>query len=343
MSVSEGNGMLANWPVVGHDWAVELLQHMLVAGRLPHALLFAGPAQVGKTTLALTLASVLHCENTPKPCGTCRACRRIAHGNHPDVRLIQAEAGRGARDGILKIDQIRDLQREAALAPMEGRYKIFVLRELERANLPAANALLKTLEEPPSQVIMLLTSARPHALLPTIISRCQVIQLRPLSLSQVAEALRKRWDANDAQADLLARLSGGQVGWAVQRLTDEGAWQERTKRLKDIQILPRQGVVERLAYAEVLGRSPETVLPTLDLWVDWWRDLLLLQQGCGDFIRNVDLLAELQVQAGCFAPDQVRHYLARLQTAPTLLRQNVNARLLLEALVLRMPRAHVAV
>ncbi len=210
-------------------------------------------------------------------------------------------------------------------------------REAERANLPAANALLKTLEEPPSHVVLLLTSARPHALLPTIISRCQVLALRPLPLGQIASALVERWGASQEEADLLSRLSEGRIGWSVQRLKDDLARNERARRLVDAQQLPQQGRLQRLSYAEALARTPAAIHPTLVLWAGWWRDLLLIQQGCGKHVSNVDRLSELEQQARSFDPMQVRRFLARLQEAPTQLNQNANARLLLEALVLHMP------
>jgi len=328
---------LATWPIFGHHWAVDLLDRGLRAGRLPHALLLAGPAQVGKRTLAMALAAALICQAGDKPCGQCRSCRLIAQGVHPDVRLVAADDSERGRDGVLKIDQIRDLQREAALAPMEAPRKIFILRELERANLPAANALLKTLEEPPAKVMLLLTSARPHALLPTIISRCQVLPLRALSQQELAAALASHWHTPAEQAGLLARLSEGRLGWAVQRLLDDRAWEERTRRLAEARDLPGQSRIQRLAYADQLSRSPAALQPTLTLWASWWRDVLLVQQGCRDAVRNVDLVTELTQEAARFDPTQVQRYLARLQAAPTQINQNVNARLLLETLMLHVP------
>jgi DNA polymerase-3 subunit delta' len=328
---------LTSWPIFGHHWAVDLLDRALQAGRLPHALLLAGPTQVGKRTLALAVAAALICSAEEKPCGQCRACRLVAQGVHPDVRLVSADDSERGREGVLKIDQVREVQRAASLAPMEARHKIFVLRELERANLPAANALLKTLEEPPAQVVMLLTSARPHALLPTIISRCQVLTLRGLPQQMVAEALVGRWGASREQADLLARLAEGRLGWAVQRLTDENAWDERTRRMAQARDLPRQNRVQRLAYAEELSRTSAALQPTLALWASWWRDVMLVQQGCSGSVRNVDLAAYLEHDAASFDPVHVQRYLARLQAAPTQINQNVNVRLLLETLVLHLP------
>jgi DNA polymerase-3 subunit delta' len=328
---------LTSWPIFGHHWAVDLLDRALRAGRLPHALLLAGPAQVGKRTLALAVAAALICSAEEKPCGQCRSCRLVAQGVHPDVRLVSADDSERGREGVLKIDQVREIQREASLAPMEARRKVFVLRELERANLPAANALLKTLEEPPAQVVMLLTSARPHALLSTIVSRCQVLTLRNLPQHEVADALISRWGANREQADLLARLAEGRLGWAVPRLTDDKAWDERIRRLEEARELPRQNRVQRLAYADDLSRSPAAVQPTLALWASWWRDVMLIQQGCLGFVRNVDLAADLARDATGFDSSDVRRYLARLQAAPTQINQNVNARLLLESLMLHLP------
>jgi len=332
------NVAAGNWPVVGHEWAVELLHNSLVAGRRPHAVLFTGPPQIGKRTLALALAAAMNCaaEGT-RPCGQCRSCRLIARGAHSDVRVVQAETGESSREGVLKIDQIRELQRAAGLAPLESPNKVFVLREIERANLPAANALLKILEEPPPQVVLLLTSARPHALLPTVISRCQILALRPLPFTQVASALVERWGASPEDADLLSHLSEGRIGWAVERLKDSAARDERARRLIDAQQLPQMGRLQRLGYAETLTRAPASIHPTLVLWASWWRDVLLIQQGCQKHVSNVDRLSELEQQAQAFDPIQLRRFLVRLQEAPAQLNQNANARLLLEALMLHMP------
>ena len=185
--------------------------------------------------------------------------------------------------------------------------------------------------------MLLLTSARPHALLPTVISRCQILALRPLPLTQVAHALVERWGASPEDADLLSHLSEGRIGWAVEQLKDSAARDERARRLVDAQQLPQMGRLQRLGYAETLTRSPASIHPTLVLWASWWRDLLLIQQGCKKHVSNVDRLSELEQQAQAFDPMQLRRFLVRLQEAPAQLNQNANARLLLEALVLHMP------
>jgi DNA polymerase-3 subunit delta' len=327
---------LTSWPIIGHEWALDLLAQAHRGDRLRHAYLFTGPAQVGKRTLARAFAQALLCERqTAAPCGACRACKRITEGRYPDVQLIAAEKN------VIQIDQARLLQTDAALAPLEGKFRIFIIREIERATAPAANALLKTLEEPPPQVILLLTSTRRDQVLPTILSRCQIIPLRPLPLEQVAGALQTRWGVEEERAALLARLSGGRLGWAVDAHTDPALWEERAHTLDALLAQTTEGYVGRLAYAEKLSRRGADVEITLGLWATWWRDVLLIQRGVGDAIINLDRRVQLAQQASFYRPEQVETALVDLTQTVHRLKANVNARLALDVLMLRLPRAVV--
>ena len=332
---------MASWPVVGHEWATDLLAQAIKSGRPSHAYLFTGPSQVGKTTLARAFAQALVCERgTGTPCGgsvdSCRTCQRVAQGRYPDVQLIVAEKN------TIQIDQVRAITSDAAISPLEGRRKIFIIREIERASLPAANALLKTLEEPPPQVILLLTTSRRDQLLPTILSRCQVIGLRPLPLEQIREALRTRWGVDDEHAVLLARLSGGRLGWAVAAHTDPDMWQARAKYLDDLLALTTEGYPGRLAYAETLSRAGDDLELALGLWATWWRDVLLIQRALPDAVLNLDRKAQLLQQAGLFRAEQVEKALTDLVQTLRRINANVNARLALDVLLLRLPKPIVA-
>jgi DNA polymerase-3 subunit delta' len=321
--------------VDGHEWAQRLLQASVLSGRSSHAYLFTGPDQVGKTTLALAFAQALTC-TSPQPgpglgaCGRCRACRLAAEGGHPDHRLVEAQGGQ------LKIEQVRDLIREAALSPIEGRYKIFILPGFDRANANAANALLKTLEEPTDSTRLLLTSSQAAGLLPTITSRCQTLNLRPLPATVIAAALQAGWGAAPAQADLLAGLSAGRPGWAVQMLTRPDAWAKQQQRLSDGQALARQSRVERLAYAARLADADD-LETTLRSWLLWWRDVLFVQQGCGQLIVHREQEQLVRAAAGASQPGDVRRFLAALMTTAAYLRLNVNMQLAIENLLLKAP------
>jgi len=319
------------WQVVGHEWTVKLLERSLANGRTAHAYLLLGLPQVGKTTLALNFAQALNCLDEHKPCGQCRSCLKIAHGNHPDVRVIEA------LNGTIKIDQIRAIQREVALSPHEGRWKVYIIHQMERATTEAANCLLKTLEEPPAQVILMLTASDMDQLLPTIISRCQVLSLRPPSTLLVQKTLEERWGIDPERARLLARLSGGRLGWAVRASEDEAILRKRDRRLDEMIELMRQGRVKRLRYAQHLSTSSDGLREVLDLWLSWWRDLLLIKGGSVTEVTNVDREAMLHSQAQVYSLTQVQGFIEALRAAVWQLEHNANTRLTLEVLMLSLP------
>jgi DNA polymerase III subunit delta' len=321
------------WQIVGHDWAVALLRSRLAAGRMSHAYLFSGPPQIGKTLLARTLAQAINCPEPEPPCGHCPSCTRIAREVHPDVRIVRGE---GAGDS-LKIDQVRALQREAALFPYEGRRRVFILRHMDLASTEAANSLLKTLEEPPAHVILILTAVDADALPPTVLSRCQRLDLRPLGRGRVEAALRERGVAGD-QARLLAGLSAGRIGWAIQASGDGALLSRRQRELDQMVRLLPAGRIERLNLAQSLGRDARAGRETLELWAAWWRDLLLLS-GRGDGpVVNVDRLPELRSLARPERLHQVSSTLQALQDAAAQIEDNVSPRLALEGLLLKLPR-----
>lgn len=322
--------------VIGHEWATGLLLNGMARGRVPHATLIVGPPSVGKSTVAFTFAQALNCTGgDPVPCGECVSCRKIVSGNHPDVRILDAP------DQALKIGEVRELQRELSLSPHEGHWRVSVLTDFERATVEAANALLKTLEEPPAQVVLVLTATEADVLLPTIVSRCQVLSLRPLSTTAVKEALISRWDADPTQADLLARLSGGRLGWAVRALEDESLLARRNEHLDNLASMMSKGRVERLAYAADLSRDPALVKEVLALWLAWWRDVLLLASGSHVTIANSDRKGMLHEQADQVTIRQAQRMVAQLRSTVKNLEQNVNARLALEVLLLSLPAAAI--
>ena len=334
------------WQVVGQSRAVSLLQISLEKKALAHAYLFVGPSHVGKMTLALNLAQALNCEGTEPPCGECTSCQKIAQGKHADVQIIGLTIDEDSTEGKIRkeigIDQIRNIQHSASLPPFEGRYKVFIIDGAEFLSNEAANCLLKTLEEPEGKVIFMLLTTNDKLLPATVVSRCQRLQLRPLATSEVEAALNSGWGVEPQKANLPARLCHGCLGWAISAATDNDLLQQRAERIGKLLNIISADYEERFAYVAQLAaqfsQSRELVEEILDLWLDWWRDLLLVKVGCSEATTNIDLEATLVDLAKSYNLAQIKAFINSIQAAREQLRQNANPRLVLEVLMLSLPR-----
>jgi DNA polymerase-3 subunit delta' len=309
-----------------------------------HAYLFVGPAQIGKSTLARVYGQALLCVSTEaRPCGACRACLLAQKGGHPDLRLVQPRDKDGKPDrtnGMLRVEQAVEVVHEATLRPVEGRYKVFVVQDAHTANDGFANKLLKTLEEPPDHVVFVLTALDRNSVLPTIASRCQVMELRPLPPQTVREALTTQWNAPADQAELFARLSNGRLGWALDQLSASDSMAHRQQQLEQLWRLIDADRIMRLKMAADLApeRDDRQLFGMLALWTTWWRDVLLAQSGCVNQCSHIDQRAEIERQALRIAPEAVRGYLHTLHRVEGYLRHTVNTRLALDVLLLQVPR-----
>jgi DNA polymerase-3 subunit delta' len=320
------------WPVIGHDWAVDLLRRAATTGRPPHALLITGPPSVGKGTLTASLAQTLLCTSEQRPCGACRACLLVADRRHPDLLWIEPQGA------SLKIAQVRDLTHQLSMAPIEGPWQIAVLDHFELATAGAANALLKTLEEPPRNVVLVLLAQQGESLLPTIVSRCQVIALRPIARTLIKQALIERWNVPAERAEFLSHICGGRIGWAIAASRHPQMLDTRTQKLDDMVQLLRAKRVERFTYVESLSRQgSESISESLELWSGWWRDVLLLTCGSPIPLTNIDRQPELEHIAARCTLDTTRTTLTALKTTTDQLSRNANARLALEVLLLDLP------
>lgn len=334
--------MATQWDkIIGHEWAVDVLQSAIEYDRVGHAYLITGPEQVGKTTLALTFAQALNCqsaETSARPCSTCRNCTLIAAGRHPDVQLVEPEISSRGKASI-KIETMRELQRGLQLAPYEGRYKIAIISNFDAANQNAANAFLKTLEEPPAHVILILTATEADVLLDTIRSRCRVVGIRPIPMPTIRHALITRWGIPTNDAEKLAHLADGRLGWAVLAVTQPDMLATRQTQLATLQEILSGNRIERFQLADQLAGKPETLPPLLQLWLSWWRDVLLLVAGDhSDALTNVDYKGQLATLAHALTPEAALNALNATKDALWQLEHNVNTRLTLENLFLKWPQ-----
>jgi len=298
-------------------------------------------------TLAMDLASAVNCDGGEAPCGECGPCRRIAEGKHADISVISLasggteENGEGETRTKIGVGQIDQILHSVNLPPFEGRCKVFVLDGAEFLSIGAANRLLKTLEEPAGRVVFLLLTTNEGALPTTVVSRCQRIVLRPPGTAEAEAALTARWGIEAERARLLSRLSCGCLGWAVSAASDGSLLQRRDEWLDAMLGLVDAGYEERFGYAARLAgrfsRNREEVQEQLGLWLDWWRDLLLVKASCVDAVVSVDRLPTLTEMADGYTLAQVRAFIENVRSAGEQLRLNANPLLVLEVLMLAIP------
>lgn len=328
---------------LGNRYILNMLREHIVQGRVRHAYLFTGPPGLGRRTLALHFAQAVNCTQPPapgEPCGICSSCLRFAQMKHPDLSTIQAEE----EGGTLKVDQIRELQHSLALAPYEARYRIALLLRFEEANQNAQNALLKTLEEPNRQVLLLLTANSPEDLLPTIVSRCEVVRMSAIPLEDLKTGLQNFYEIPAEEAALLAHLSEGRPGLARRYYNERKLLDSREGVLADHLKLLSSNRADRFAYADKMtkrtkDRDPrEELRKILIIWLSYWRDILLTTVGSNTPITNLDHKIEIEALAGALNLQTAHKSAAAIQRTLGLLEINANTKLALEVLLLDLPR-----
>ena len=329
-----------DWGIVGHEHTIDLLRRALVAQRVQHAYLFTGPEHIGKTLLAQRFAQTLLCTGGPdphlvpqNPCGVCLSCRKVLHGNHPDVHTI----ARAPDKQFILIEQVRALQSDSARKRLEGRYNIFIIQGMHEMNVQAANCLLKTLEEPEPGVVLLLTAPDPGYLLPTILSRVQQVPMHVLTTTQIQAALEQHWEVGPQEAGLIAALAAGRMGWAVQAAEDDNLLAERREQLETLTGLLKASIVQRFEMAQRLSGDADKLRDILELWLLWWRDIVLAANNSLDLIVNVDMRDLIAKQATKLGPVEAERIVRAILRTMEALEQNVNARVALEVLMLDLP------
>jgi len=337
------------WEIVGQAKVISLLQRSLEKDAVAHAYLLIGPPHVGKMTMALDLAKALNCEASEPPCGECASCQKIASGKHADVQVIALGSNgtpvENKPQAEISIDQIRQMQHSASLPPFAGRYKVFIVDEAELLSNEAANCLLKTLEEPVAKMLFMLLTKNERLLPSTVISRCQRLELAPLTVTEVETALTNRWGVEREQAELLARLCHGCLGWALSAIQDSSLLHQRSDRLKKLINAIDADYEERFDYAFQLAtqfsQNRGDFQKILGLWLDWWRDLLLAKIDHSDLATNVDMLEALANRAREYTLSQIRDAISSIQAVGEQLKQNANPKLALEVLMLNIPAKEV--
>jgi DNA polymerase-3 subunit delta' len=318
--------------LIGNERIKKLLQRAVAEARVGQSLLMAGPRGVGKYQFAVALAQALNCDRVMNgdACGHCVPCRKIAAGEHADVQTI-------VKDGqFIKIDQMRSMSRDAQFRPYEGRHRVLIIDEADRMNLPSANSILKTLEEPPESTLIVLVTAKPYGLPETIRSRCQMLSFAPLPADEIDEHLRTRENKPADEARVLARLSRGSIGQALEIDLDEYR-EMRDTMLELVETLSlADDVTKLLAASEYLGRRLEKdgFEDHLDTLMVLLADLLHLKLNASEeSLTNSDVVERLARVADKITIDRITLWADQIEQIFQALPRNINRQLAMDAML----------
>jgi len=342
--------------LTGNNRVKEVLKRMLTSGRLPGALLFVGEEGIGKKLFALEVARTLNCRS-PKDdeaCGVCSGCTRIFKINYPtsadsddwkqmiwtdhrDVGMVVAPKR------VLRVEQMRAIEREANYRPVEGKARVFIIDEAEKLNDPSANALLKVLEEPPSTSHIILITARPAMLLPTILSRCQVIRFAPLPAADIETYLTKNNLVDAKSARVRARAASGSIAKALSGDIDTFTAQ-RTAMLKVLDALVSDNRVQLLRSQEQLNEAQykDEFEERLDVLETLIRDAWMLSLGSQRAqLVNEDLSKDLEPIAKRMDPTKAAAWILEIEDMREQLIVNINRKASTDALFMQMASGEI--
>ncbi|MCX5720997.1 MAG: DNA polymerase III subunit delta' [Nitrospirae bacterium] len=323
---------------IGHQQSITLLQAAVAHEQLAHAYLFHGEEAIGKRLTAIRFAQALSCERPPETegldsCGICRSCQQIEARTHPDFFVIEPDPEQATQQ--IKIEQVREIEHQIMYRPLIGERKICLINDADRMTIGAANALLKTLEEPPGHSLFLLISSRPAALPATIRSRCQALRFTTPARTQVEAALILKREIPPADARFLAIISEGRIGEAL--TSDVKDTRARQQELVDL-VRPQslQSIGSILSSAEAIAKADraQDILAWLTRWI---RDLVLIQVGGDrDQILNLDDLSTLEAYAQQADTDALLGLLREIELTEQRATRHLNLQMALEMILLRL-------
>jgi DNA polymerase-3 subunit delta' len=315
----------------GHEKQVSILQSAMARNRMPHAYLFCGMEGVGKKTTALVVAKAMNCQKGRfDACDTCPSCLKIDHRNHPDVIRIEPEGQ------FIRIQEIRDLQDQMKFRPFEGGKRVIILVDADKMNSIAANALLKTLEEPTRNNFLILISSRPYQLPMTILSRCQHLRFNPLNRETVFQYLQERLSIAPEPARMLAYSSGGSIGRALEMI-DEDYLSLRNQMMDRLSDERMKNPLQLLSFVNDFGQDRKIILERLDIMRICFRDALVYKETTTiDPLFNQDRLPMIRSFADKLSGTDLLRNIIAVDRACRAIDQNANKSLTLEAMMFKL-------
>lgn len=324
--------------IIGHNKIIEHLKNAIKMNKVSHAYIINGEENSGKMMLAEAFAMALQCEEgKEKPCGSCRSCHQAAARNHPDIIFIgRDEMLEDKKTKSISVDEIRTLlNNDIAIRPYGSKYKIYIIDNAEKMNVQAQNALLKTIEEPPSYAVIILLTSNADSFLPTIRSRCILLNIKPVEEDNIKKYLMHKYQVPDYKAEICASFSQGNVGKAIQLASSETFNEMKREVLSLIKKMEDIEIYEMGVTIKKIGEYKQRIEEYLDLLTMWYRDVLYMKAT--DDVNNLifkDEVYDIKKQAAKKSYLGIEKILQSLELARTRLKANVNFDLVIEMLLL---------
>ena len=318
--------------ITGQKLAIEILKNSIRQDRLSHAYLFSGASGTEKKLTAVEFAKAINCEVKQKDsCDSCLSCRKIDNSNHPDIKFINPEGN------YLKIDMIRNMQREIIYKPYESNKKIYIINNVELLTIEAANSLLKILEEPPEYMILILLTDNIKQLLPTIISRCQIIRFNKITKKLVIDKLIDNYNLVDDKAKLIANLAGGRFDKAIELVENDDLLLTRNNFVEFIIALNKEDLIKLFVIVEKISDYKDQIASFFEVCLSFYRDLLFIKLEQDDLIINFDYLADLKAISNNYQLHNLEQAINIIEDTNNIIRsKNVNLKLTLESLFISL-------
>ena len=318
--------------ILGHEKLIHHLKKSIEMDKIGHAYIFDGPAGIGKKTTATAFSKGILCKEFGQDvCGVCSSCLKIESNNHPDLVWIEPDGK------SIKNHQIEELQQDLVRKPYESEKKVYLIKDADLMTESAQNRLLKTLEEPPRYVVIILISTNFNRFLATIRSRSQIIKFNRLQYKIVQDFMHKRYGMNDDETKVFATFSNGIIGKAIEFKESEDFQKKRKETIALIEGLISKDALKLFDGMVFFEKYKEDVYEILDLMIFWFRDILLLgEMNSEQFLINIDQKDILQKHLYHISHQKMVHIIETIEKTKKDIKANVNFQLATEIMILRI-------
>ena len=315
--------------VVGHERIIETIKNAIRQDHIFHSYLFVGEESIGKKMVALSFAKTLLCkEEGLEPCNNCNSCLKFDNWNHPDLEFIQPEKGK------IKKEVIDRMVKKTSIAPLESNKRIIIIDDCDKLGMDSQNALLKTLEEPPSYINIILITSNMNNLVPTIISRCQVVKFYPVENKKIMEILVERYEKTQEEAGFIAHFTKGSIGKSINLSKSKEFFQKREEAIGIIHNIISGEKINIFNSMDFFNSNKDSIEEILDIFLYWFRDLLIYKEiGNSNLIINKDKI-ELLSKERFLDKDKINDIIDSIIKTNKYINSNVNYQLAIETMLL---------